>query len=267
GSRRSRRPGTGTSSSSTSATARCRGRRAARCRGWRRSPPRPTSAPPSSGPERRSTTPSTRCSSPTPARRWSPAVVAPSPASSRSRRSWTRSARCAPARATTSPTPRSAPTRAATTAPATRWRRMAEALAEPTAADSALRPWRPLLVQVAALLAAGAALVIWLVTADLTAVERETLNPDSLLQLLGQHLWLTAVSTVIVLAIAVPLGVLLTRGPMRRAAGPVLAVANFGQAAPAVGLIVLIAAAPFLPNGFWAAIIALVLYAALPVLG
>ncbi|GAB2618904.1 ABC transporter permease [Pseudactinotalea suaedae] len=144
---------------------------------------------------------------------------------------------------------------------------MAEALASPTDLAPTRRAWRPLVVQVVAILAAAAALVIWLLTADLSPVERETLNARSLLQLIGQHLWLTVVGTVIVLAIAVPLGVLLTRGPMRRFAGGVLAVANFGQAAPAVGLIVLIAAAPFLPDGFWAAIIALVIYAALPVLG
>ncbi|WP_420113272.1 ABC transporter permease [Pseudactinotalea sp.] len=144
---------------------------------------------------------------------------------------------------------------------------MAEALASPADLRPAARPWRPLIIQVTAILAVAALLVLWLLTADLSAVERETLNAASLVQLIGQHLWLTLVGTVIVLAIAVPLGILLTRGPMRKAAGPVLAVANFGQAAPAVGLIVLIAAAPFLPDGFWAAIIALVVYAALPVLG
>lgn len=145
---------------------------------------------------------------------------------------------------------------------------MAEAIAGPaTGSDLALRPWRPLIVQLVAIVAASLALVVWLRTADLTATEAETLNAGSLVKMIGEHLLLTLVGTVIVLAIAIPLGVLLTRGRLKRAAGPVLAVANFGQAAPAVGLIVLIAAAPFLPNGFWAAIIALVVYAALPVLG
>jgi osmoprotectant transport system permease protein len=44
----------------------------------------------------------------------------------------------------------------------------------------------------------------------------------------------------------------------------VLAVANFGQAAPAVGLIVLLAA--WLGLNSWSAVVALVLYAILPVL-
>ncbi|WP_156250109.1 ABC transporter permease [Pseudactinotalea terrae] len=145
---------------------------------------------------------------------------------------------------------------------------MAEAIAGPAAGTgSAARPWRPLIFQLVAIVAAALALVVWLRTAELTATEAETLNAGALVKLIGEHLLLTLVGTAIVLVIAIPLGVLLTRGRFKKVAGPVLAVANFGQAAPAVGLIVLIAAAPFLPNGFWAAIIALVVYAALPVLG
>jgi len=56
----------------------------------------------------------------------------------------------------------------------------------------------------------------------------------------------------------------LTRGPFRRVSGPILAVANFGQAAPAIGLVVLLAF--WLGFSFWAAVVALVLYAMLPVL-
>lgn len=143
---------------------------------------------------------------------------------------------------------------------------MAEAVAGP-AAGSDTRAWRPLIVQVLVIVAAVAAVAVWLVTADLSAVERETLNTGSIIGLVGEHLTLTLVATAIVLVLAIPLGVALTRRPLRRLAAPVLAVANFGQAAPAVGLIVLIAALPLLPGGFWAAIIALVVYAALPVLG
>nr|AAV35053.1 putative ABC transporter permease [Renibacterium salmoninarum] len=61
-----------------------------------------------------------------------------------------------------------------------------------------------------------------------------------------------------------PVRVLLTRGPFRRFSGPVIAVANIGQAAPAIGLVVLLAF--WLGFGFWAAIVALVLYSVLPVL-
>ncbi len=106
--------------------------------------------------------------------------------------------------------------------------------------------------------------VAWLTLSDLSATERTTLNPGTLWGYTLEHLQLTAVGAVIVLIIAIPLGVLLTRGPMRKFSGPVLAVANFGQAAPAVGLIVLLAF--WLGYGFWTAVVSLVAYAVLPVL-
>ncbi|WP_209519196.1 MULTISPECIES: ABC transporter permease [unclassified Frigoribacterium] len=121
-----------------------------------------------------------------------------------------------------------------------------------------------LVVQPVAVLLALGAFVVWLTTADLTTAERTTLNPSDLLGYTGEHLALTFVSAVIVLVIAVPLGVVLTRGPFRRVSGPILAVANFGQAAPAIGLVVLLAF--WLGFSFWAAVVALVLYAMLPVL-
>ncbi len=124
--------------------------------------------------------------------------------------------------------------------------------------------WLGLLVQPVAVFAVFAAFVVWLTTADLTTAERTTLNPSDLLAYTGEHLALTFVSAAIVLVLAIPLGVLLTRRPFVRISGPVLVLANFGQAAPAIGLIVLLAF--WLGFTFWAAVVALVLYAALPVL-
>ena len=66
------------------------------------------------------------------------------------------------------------------------------------------------------------------------------------------------------LAVAIPLGVALTRKSLRFLSGPVLVLANVGQAAPSIGLVVLLAF--WLGFGFWAAVIALVLYGVLPVL-
>lgn len=126
------------------------------------------------------------------------------------------------------------------------------------------RGWRGLIVQPLGILVVLVGFIIWLNTAVLTDSERTTLSPDALWRGMQQHLSLTFVAAAIVLVVAVPLGILLTRGPFRRIAGPVLAVVNFGQAAPAVGLVVLIAI--FIPSGYWASIVALVLYAALPVL-
>lgn len=133
-----------------------------------------------------------------------------------------------------------------------------------TSANATLRGWKVLGIQIVVLLAILVGFAIWLAVAPLTDSERNTLNPDTLLNLTGQHLALTFVATVLVLLIAIPLGILLTRRPLRVVAEPVLALANFGQAAPAIGLIVLLAA--FIPNGFRASIIALVAYAVLPVL-
>lgn len=126
------------------------------------------------------------------------------------------------------------------------------------------RDVRDLIVQAGLIIAAFAALSWWLLAAELSEVESSTLAPGAVVSLIGEHLLLTVVSAVIVLAVAIPLGILLTRPALRRAAGPVMAVANIGQAAPAVGIIVLF--------GFWlgfglqAAIAALVVYALLPVL-
>lgn len=126
------------------------------------------------------------------------------------------------------------------------------------------RAWRRIIVQFVGIAVAVAVLAVYLATADLTATERTTLAPDQLTVYIGQHLALTFVSAVIVLAIGLPLGVLLTRRPLRFLTGPVLALANVGQSAPAIGLIVLLAF--WLGFGFEAAIVALVLYALLPVL-
>lgn len=124
--------------------------------------------------------------------------------------------------------------------------------------------WRGLLIQPAAIAVVFIGFVIWLMTADLSPSERSTLNPSDLVDYAGQHLALTFVSAVIVLVIAIPLGILLTRRPFNRASGVILAISNFGQAAPAIGLVVLLAF--WLGFNFRSAVVALVLYAILPVL-
>ena len=124
--------------------------------------------------------------------------------------------------------------------------------------------WRGLIVQPIAILTVLAGFVVWLSLAPITATERTTLAPTALWTATLEHLSLTFVSAVLVLAIAIPLGVLLTRRRFRRLGAPILAIANIGQAAPAIGLVVLLAI--FITSGYWASVLALVLYAALPVL-
>lgn len=109
-----------------------------------------------------------------------------------------------------------------------------------------------------------AGFLFWRMTADLDSVERSGLAWPKIWQLLIQHVELTFVSAAAVVLLSVPLGIALTRGRLRRAAPLVVGVANGGQAAPAVGLIVLLAL--WLDFGFWTAVLALTLYGMLPVL-
>ncbi|TFD53519.1 ABC transporter permease [Cryobacterium sp. Hh7] len=118
--------------------------------------------------------------------------------------------------------------------------------------------------QLAGILLAFLALVIWLLTANLSPIELTTLAPDALWVYTVEHIQLTLLAAAIVLVIAIPLGIALTRRPLRLLTAPVLAIANVGQAAPAIGVVVLLAF--WVGFGFWAATLSLVLYAVLPVL-
>ncbi len=71
-------------------------------------------------------------------------------------------------------------------------------------------------------------------------------------------------STLIVILVAVPLGILLTRPALRRISPYVLGVANSGQALPAYGLLVIFLG--IMGQGATTVIVALSLYALLPVL-
>ncbi|MCZ2821368.1 ABC transporter permease [Modestobacter sp. VKM Ac-2977] len=130
--------------------------------------------------------------------------------------------------------------------------------------DEARGAWRGLLVQPVLVLAGVLAFVVWRSTAELADTEQRQLGWSVLGRSIVEHLQLTLLAAVVVLLIGIPLGVLLTRGPFRRATPLVLGVANTGQAAPAIGLFVLLAT--WLGFGFRSAVVALVLYTVLPVL-
>ena len=121
-----------------------------------------------------------------------------------------------------------------------------------------------LLVTPAVLVAALILLYAYLRGQDLDDIERRSINAGVIGRLLGEHVELVAVSSIVVIVIAVPLGVLLTRPGLRRAAVPILAVANLGQAIPSIGVLVLFAVT--IGTGFSMATIALVLVALLSVL-
>ena len=81
---------------------------------------------------------------------------------------------------------------------------------------------------------------------------------------LEQHVSLALWSTILVIVLAVPLGVLLTRRSMKWLSAPILAVATSGQAIPAFGLLVL--AFALMGKGAWTTVYALTLFSLLPVL-
>jgi osmoprotectant transport system permease protein len=124
----------------------------------------------------------------------------------------------------------------------------------------------------------------WLGTQELSSQAASALRSENLIRQTREQITITALSTIGVLLIAIPLGIGLTRPRGRRFAGPTLTVANAGQAIPAYGLLVLALAMlggvfgrandNFLQNtiGTWLGpglvitVIALILFAILPVL-
>ena len=152
---------------------------------------------------------------------------------------------------------------------------MTDALAPPDVADPAgraggrarlvTREERLLLVGIPVLVALVlGGYVVWRQTATLDAIERRQLAWDTVLQLTWEHVLISVVATVFVVGIAIPLGVALTRPGLRRVAPLAVGIANAGQAAPAIGLVVLFAI--WIAFGFWTGVLAFTLYGILPVL-
>jgi osmoprotectant transport system permease protein len=87
---------------------------------------------------------------------------------------------------------------------------------------------------------------------------------DEIATLTLEHLWLTAAAMLIATAIAVPLGILLTR--VRRLARPVLGVVNTLQTIPSLAMFGFLLPLPFVgERAARIAIVALVAYALLPI--
>lgn len=114
------------------------------------------------------------------------------------------------------------------------------------------------------LAAAVGALALYLTGRHLDSIEQRTLDLDVIARALWVHVQLTAISTAIVIAIAIPLGIALTRPGPRRIAPPVIGLANIGQAVPSIGVLALFATVIGL--GRTGVIFALVLYSLLSVL-
>lgn len=90
-------------------------------------------------------------------------------------------------------------------------------------------------------------------------------NWSDVLAHLGQHVWLVFISIAIATAIALPVGILITRRQKLR--GPVLGIANVMQTIPSLALFGFLIPLPFIGGiGPRTAIVALVFYALLPII-
>ena len=105
----------------------------------------------------------------------------------------------------------------------------------------------------------------WALTGDLDTIEATQLTAANILGLTGRHVLITLAVSAIVLAVGVPLGVLVTRPWARWLSPVVVGIANVGQAAPAVGLLVLFYLITGIA-GFRTGVLPIALYALLPVL-
>lgn len=139
---------------------------------------------------------------------------------------------------------------------------MSSMVIEKVGVSSTRRSTRWVIPAVVALLVAGT--VVYIGSVDLDSSEIRSLAPEVIFRSLWEHTQLVAVSTVLTIAIGVPLGILLTRPGAKGINSMILAVANAGQAVPSIGILVLLAM--IFGVGFWMAVIALVAYALLPVL-
>ncbi|OZF00199.1 ABC transporter permease [Rhodococcus sp. 15-1154-1] len=122
-----------------------------------------------------------------------------------------------------------------------------------------------LLVQPALVVVLVAGVLIWAFSRDLTATQQGSISVSNILTLTWQHILITAAVVVIVVALAVPLGTVLTRPGYTKLAPFFVGIANIGAAAPAIGLLVLFYLATR-QTGFWIGVLPIAFYSLLPVL-
>ncbi|MGW4716978.1 ABC transporter permease [Nocardia sp. NPDC004260] len=122
-----------------------------------------------------------------------------------------------------------------------------------------------LVVQPVAVLLLTAGVLVWAFARDLTVTQQASLNAGNVATVTWQHVRITATVVLIVVAVAVPLGTLLTRPGFRRLTPVFVGIANICAAAPAIGLIVLFYLATR-TTGFWIGVAPIAFYSLLPVL-
>lgn len=99
--------------------------------------------------------------------------------------------------------------------------------------------------------------------AQMGQIERQLVEISTIWDYTLQHIQITATITVLVLLVAVPLGVAMTRKQLRWLSPLVLGLGNVGQAAPIVGLIAIIGSFWI---GFWPVVLIISAFSILPVL-
>jgi len=110
------------------------------------------------------------------------------------------------------------------------------------------------------------ALYIWVTGLELDLIEARILTGEMIREAFVQHIRLSLIATVFIVAIAVPLGMLLTR-PYAKPVTPIfIGLANIGQAIPSIGVIFFLALPFLLGIGAQTAIVAIIIYCILPVL-
>lgn len=107
-------------------------------------------------------------------------------------------------------------------------------------------------------------LLLWVSSLELDSIEQRTLNWNYITLRIGEHLSLTVVASALVAVLAIPVGIATAKSPSKVFRAIILTIANIGQATPAVGVVILLAIV--WQTGYTTALVALVVYAFLPVL-
>ncbi|MFE3194362.1 ABC transporter permease [Nocardia sp. NPDC059240] len=142
----------------------------------------------------------------------------------------------------------------------------ASTVAGPASTATARRAERlRLLVQPLFVIVLTGGVLVWAFSRTLTVTQRASMNADNIVTVTRQHIEITVAVVAIVLAVAVPLGTLVTRPGFRRLAPVFIGIANIGAAAPAIGLIVLFYLVTR-TTGFWIGVLPIAFYSLLPVL-
>ncbi|MBA2529118.1 MAG: ABC transporter permease subunit [Euzebyales bacterium] len=113
--------------------------------------------------------------------------------------------------------------------------------------------------------AAFLALYLYIQGQNLDSLELRVLNAHAIRRAAAQHLQISLLSTLLVLSLAIPLGIALTRPWARRITPIALGIANIGQGVPAIGTFVVVYLV-FFRDGRLASIVGMTIYCFLPVL-